>query len=381
MNLKDKHNQLSKEEFTSYLSSLKNNPLSIVLYQDEKSFFFYYPEEEINKKILHLHKKQWELDSLFSFFSEAGKKQLIKSFLINDILSTNAIEEIHSTSRDVFSILETAKNSTDKELLFITKAYQNLLENKETELNTLSDIRSLYDELISKGINKEDRPDGTYFRKEPVYISNGLKAIHTGFYPEDRIKRGLSSFIELIHKDMDIYLKAILSHFLFETIHPFYDGNGRLGRYIFSALLLQETHSVFSFLISSCIHQEKNKYYSALKEGEDRFEFGLVNEYVSKMIDVLTNGIESTIEELKEKKTKIENFSYDSELSASEKKVFFLLSESSILSPYGIRNDEIMKESCISKRTLMYILKRLKDQNRLIDTKFGRFTYHKIKLD
>ncbi len=381
MNLKDKHNQLSKEEFTSYLSSLKNNPLSIILYQDEESFFFYHPEEEINKKILHLHKKQWELDSLFSFFSEAGKKQLIKSFLINDILSTNAIEEIHSTSHDVFSILETAKNSTDKELLFITKAYQNLLENKETELNTLSDIRSLYDELISKGINKEDRPDGTYFRKEPVYISNRLKAIHTGFYPENRIKQGLSSFIELIHKDMDIYLKAILSHFLFETIHPFYDGNGRLGRYIFSALLLQETHSVFSFLISSCIHQEKNKYYSALKEGEDRFEFGLVNEYVSKMIDVLTDGIESTIEELKEKKTKIENFSYDSELSASEKKVFFLLSESSILSPYGIRNDEIIKESCISKRTLMYILKRLKDQDRLINTKFGRFTYHKIKLD
>ena len=141
MDLKKKNEQLSKEEFTSYLSGLKNNPLSIVLYQDEKSFFFYYPEEEINKKILHLHKKQWELDSLFSFFSEVGKKQLIKSFLINDILSTNAIEEIHSTSRDVFSILETAKNSTDKELLFITKAYQNLLENKETELNTLSDIR------------------------------------------------------------------------------------------------------------------------------------------------------------------------------------------------------------------------------------------------
>lgn len=381
MSLKKKYYQLSKEEFTSYLSGLKNNPLSIVLYQDEKIFFFYHPEEEINKKILHLHKKQWELDSLFSFFSELGKKQLIKSFLINDILSTNAIEEIHSTSRDVFSILETAKNSTDKELLFITKAYQNLLENKETELNTLSDIRSLYDELIAKGINKEDRPDGTYFRKEPVYISNGLKAIHTGFYPEERIKQGLSSFIELIHKDMDTYLKAILSHFLFETIHPFYDGNGRLGRYIFSALLLQETHSVFSFLISSCIHQEKNKYYSALKEGEERFEFGLINEYVSKMIDVLTDGIESTIEELKEKKTKIENFSYDSNLSVSEKKVFFLLSESSVLSLYGIRNDEIMKESCISKRTLMYILKRLKDQNRLIDTKFGRFTYHKIKLD
>ena len=337
MDLKKKNEQLSKEEFTSYLSGLKNNPLSIILYQDEKSFFFYYPEEEINKKILHLHKKQWELDSLFSFFSEVGNKQLIKSFLINDILSTNAIEEIHSTSRDVFSILETAKNSTDKELLFITKAYQNLLENKEIELNTLSDIRSLYDELIAKGINKEDRPDGTYFRKEPVYISNGLKAIHTGFYPEERIKQGLSSFIELIHKDMDTYLKAILSHFLFETIHPFYDGNGRLGRYIFSALLLQETHSVFSFLISSCIHQEKNKYYSALKEGKERFEFGLINEYVSKMIDVLTDGIESTIEELKKQKLKtspmILIYQHQKRKSSSsyQRAVFFLLTESEMM--------------------------------------------------
>ena len=52
MNLKKRYYQLSKEEFTSYLSSLKNNPLSIVLYQDEKNYFFYYPEEEINKKIV-----------------------------------------------------------------------------------------------------------------------------------------------------------------------------------------------------------------------------------------------------------------------------------------------------------------------------------------
>lgn len=106
-----------------------------------------------------------------------------------------------------------------------------------------------------------------------------------------------------------------ITTFFFEPIHPFYDGNGRLGRYIFSALLLQETDSVFTFLISSCIHQEKNKYYSILKEGEDQFEFGLVNEYVSKMIDVLTDGIESIIEELKDKKTKIESFSYDPDLS------------------------------------------------------------------
>lgn len=381
MNLKKRYYQLSKEEFTSYLSSLKNNPLSIVLYQDEKNYFFYYPEEEINKKIVLLHQKQWELDSLFSFFSKLGKDQLIKSFLIHDILSTNAIEDIHSTSRDVFAILETANKSKDKELFFIVKAYQNMLQNKKIELNSFSDIRSLYDELIVPGINKKDIPNGQYFRKDPVYVSNGLESIHTGFYSEERILNGLSSFIRLIHQNYDIYLKAILSHFLFETIHPFYDGNGRLGRYIFSALLLQETNSVFAFLISSCIHKEKSKYYSALKAGEERLEFGLLNEYVNKRLTILSNGIESEIQVLKESKEKIDFISYPPDFSESEKKVFFLLYESTILSPFGIRNEEIRKESSISKRTLMYILKKLKEENKLIDTKFGRLTYHKIKSD
>ena len=261
MNLKKRYYQLSKEEFTSYLSSLKNNPLSIVLYQDEKNYFFYYPEEEINKKIVLLHQKQWELDSLFSFFSKLGKDQLIKSFLIHDILSTNAIEDIHSTSRDVFAILETANKSKDKELFFIVKAYQNMLQNKKIELNSFSDIRSLYDELIVPGINKKDIPNGQYFRKDPVYVSNGLESIHTGFYPEERILNGLSSFIRLIHQNYDIYLKAILSHFLFETIHPFQDGNGRVGRLIMFKECLN--HAIVPFIVTD---ELKMFYYRGLHE-------------------------------------------------------------------------------------------------------------------
>ena len=76
MNLKKRYYQLSKEEFTSYLSSLKNNPLSIVLYQDEKNYFFYYPEEEINKKIQALQEKRDKLEG--SITSSKGKNTLSK---------------------------------------------------------------------------------------------------------------------------------------------------------------------------------------------------------------------------------------------------------------------------------------------------------------
>ncbi len=142
---------------------------------------------------------------------------------------------------------------------------------------------------------------------------------------------------------------------------------------------MKKTDFVFSFLISSCIHKEKNQYNSALKDGEDRLQFGCLNAYVEKMFSIFLHSIENMIQELKKKKEQHYSFSYDSKVSNSENKVYYLLLESSLLSPYGITNNELMKEASISKRTLMYILKELKSQDKLVDTEFGRFTYHKLR--
>ena len=56
----------------------------------------------------------------------------------------------------------------------------------------------------------------------------------------------------------------ILSHFILEYIHPYYDGNGRLGRFLFSSGIYKESNSLFAFLISTCFLNEKSKYYKAL---------------------------------------------------------------------------------------------------------------------
>lgn len=97
------------------------------------------------------------------------------------------------------------------------------------------------------------------------------------------------------------------------------------------------------------------------------------------MLTIFLHRIENKTEGLKKKK-KLDSFSYDSKFSKSENKVYYLLLESPLLSPYGITNNELMKKASISKRTLMYILKELKSQEKLFDTKFGRFTYHKFRL-
>ena len=51
----------------------------------------------------------------------------------------------------------------------------------------------------------------------------------------------------------------------------------------------------------------------------------------------------------------------------------------SILSNFGVSNEEIIGETEVSKRSLIYALNKLKEEDILLDTKIGKITYHKIK--
>lgn len=55
--------------------------------------------------------------------------------------------------------------------------------------------------------------------------------VHTGTVGEDNIIKLMEEFINLYNSNTEVLTKMILCHFMIETIHPFYDGNGRLGRF------------------------------------------------------------------------------------------------------------------------------------------------------
>ena len=86
------------------------------------------------------------------------------------------------------------------------------------------------------------------------------------------------------------------------------------------------------------------------------------------------------IGKLKDMKEKISSASIPSSLTKSEKIIYSLLVEATILSDYGISSKEIISETNISKRTLIYTLNHFKDMGILSETKIGRFTYYKIKM-
>jgi len=94
---------------------------------------------------------------------------------------------------------------------------------------------------------------------------------------------------------------------------------------------------------------------------------------------ILKEGIVSITKELEEKLHALLNVQINQKLSKKEKLVYSLLLESSFLSTYGVSNEEIMKETGISKRSLFYALDRFKNKGILEDTKVGKVLFHKIK--
>ncbi|MFL8888596.1 Fic family protein [Helcococcus kunzii] len=67
-------------------------------------------------------------------------------------------------------------------------------------------------------------------------------------------------------EDESDIIKAIVSHYIFEYIHLFYNGNGRLGRYLLSSYLAYKLDPFSALSISEAIKNNKNKYGDIFSE-------------------------------------------------------------------------------------------------------------------
>ena len=106
------------------------------------------------------------------------------------------------------------------------------------------------------------------------------------------------------------------SHYLFECIHPFYDGNGRTGRCLL-ALYLDESLSIPTVLsLSRTIAENKNVYYAAFSSVENPLNHGEMTHFVYAMLELIRTAQSSMIERLQ---SSIEHFEAVRQNSLSKK--------------------------------------------------------------
>ena len=103
-------------------------------------------------------------------------------------------------------------------------------------------LRDMHALLLQGG--RGARKDPGQFRKGQVFVGGGIGALaHFVPPPPDALPGALAEFeqfLHLPHDEMPALVKAALAHVQFETIHPFNDGNGRLGRLLIALILCHE---------------------------------------------------------------------------------------------------------------------------------------------
>lgn len=317
-------------------------------------------------------------------------KQYTQKCLVDEIKMTNEIEGVNSTRKEINEIL---KDKTDKKikkrLYGIVKKYE-LMTKEDIKLDTCHDIRELYNELVLKDVVEEDgenAPDGSIFRKDNVFIQNPTgKKIHKGVYPEEDIISTMTECLSILKSDdYDFLICTAVFHYMFGYIHPFYDGNGRMSRFISSYLLTHKLEFLVSYRLSYTIKQNVKSYYKSFKITNDEKNRGDLTSFTLSFFDILITSLTDLCKSLEERYNKLEFFTKIVEkICDSDKLMFevlFILVQNTLFGDEGLSIQELYEIADVGVSKIRKSIKELDEVGILNIKKSGRTKLYDINLD
>lgn len=246
------------------------------------------------------------------------------------------------------------------------RQYIQLMDHSDLFPQNVSQIRTLYDDLLLEDIqlNTPDNvPDGYLFRKEPVYIHDGIHIVHTGIVPEEKIIELLDQSLKIANDTtISSLVRLAIFHFLFGYIHPFYDGNGRMNRYLSTLFLASQFSPEASLQLSLCIRKKRKEYYRAFKICEDPLNKGDLTPFVLFFLDALQMALQEEIEVLKQRKKEYDQYIekiHSLHLSRKETALLAVLAENKIFNIGGSSLTQLCEQMSLSENTLRKLLHAL----------------------
>lgn len=246
------------------------------------------PPYEITPKILKLLTSISEkIGEVNATFLNKPSPQLRKQNKIRTIHSSLKIEGNTLTEEQITALIENKRiigpQKDVKEVINAIKIYENLEKyNPLSEKSFLKAHQNLMNNLIEVA--------GKY-RKQGVGIVKGSKVEHLA-PPYKNVPFLMKDLFEYLSDSEELELiKCCVFHYEMEFIHPFLDGNGRMGR-LWQTLILMRKYPVFEFLpFETLISKDQEKYYNALSECDKVGKSTKFIEYMLSVIDLSINEL------------------------------------------------------------------------------------------
>ncbi len=363
-------------------------PISIQQYHRPKNYpaFFYYTSD-----MLLTLEQLYQYYEKFLYVVNTVPPVVLHQFallsILDEVKSTNDIEGVHSTRKELRDILNGTATHTERFHSIVNK-YKGLLENNDIVFENCQDIRNFYDEFAHEEIayeNPSNRLDGQIFRKEPVEIDSPTgKVLHQGVYPESKIKEAMQHTLDILHSStLPFWVRLGLFHYLFAYIHPFYDGNGRTDRFITSYFMQKEFHPLIALRLSVYIKKNRAMYYKLFEEADSEINRGDLTPFITGFLHIIVGTIQDTIGLLSRKNEQLERAEKQITTLCPHDEIlqdmYYILLQAALFYGQGISITEITKITGKARPTIQKRLNTI-PQEHLIITKTKKTIFYKLNL-
>ena len=241
----------------------------------------YIPPFHITEKIANLTAEIAEkVGSISATIGDIPHPKLRKENRIKTIQSSLAIENNTLSIEQVTAIVEGKRVlGSPQEIQEVKNAfetYEHLLTfNPYSGQDLLLAHQILMNELVK---------DNGKFRSKSVGISDGSNIIHVA-PPSERVPYLVNDLLLWIeNSQLHPLIKSCVFHYEFEFIHPFSDGNGRMGR-LWQTLILTDWKPLFAWIpVETIIKENQKEYYQALQSADNSGDSTIFIEFMLKSI-------------------------------------------------------------------------------------------------
>ena len=249
------------------------------------------PPFKITNEILNFVYEIGELVGKISAEKEFEKNlTLRRENRIKTIYSSLAIEQNTLTLEQVTDVINGKRVlAPPKDIKEVQNAYEIYERLEELNENSVKDLLLAHKIMTSELIKESGR-----FRSKNAGVYQGDKLIHMGTLPEYIPELINNLFLWLKKSEEHPLIKAAVFHYEFEFIHPFQDGNGRIGRLWYS-LILSKWKKFFAWLpIESLVQKYQKEYYISInnsnRDGESTefilFILKIIKETLIELIEI-----------------------------------------------------------------------------------------------